>query len=593
MAAPTTRTFALPTAWRRPDVLIASLLINILALVLPLVVFQVYDRVIPNSADATLTMLILLAVTVTLFDGGIRVLRAILVSWSSARFEHRATLAAMKHMLQADTMDFESVPSGTHLERIQAIEQITEFYSGQAMLLAVDLPFAFLFMGLIWLMAGHLVAVPIALLVIFLITSLWAGKSLTRALRKKSTMDERRQNFIIEVLGAAHTVKSMAMEKLMMRRYERLQGQSAKNINNLGEVNSIVQGTTTTISHLAIISFVSLGSLSVISGDLTTGALAAGTMLTGRVLQPGLRALALWTQFQNVRLSIEKVREIYAMSYEDPGNFIPPSGALKGCMRLSNVHFRYPDTDKDIINGLSLSLQAGESIGISGRNGAGKSTLVGLMMGFLKPSQGGIWVDGRPICDFDLEFLRGEISLMPQKGVLFEGTVLENMTLFREGEAARQASELARSLGLDLFLSRLPEGLDTLVGGSAVDALPEGIRQKIIMIRALVGHPKIMIFDDANASFDMVNDQRLIKWITKMKGDRTLIIVSHRPSLLRLADRQFRLENGVLHTDRVESHLPRKPHSNTTIPTPSHKHPPDDSTAKARHNTSSNLGKCA
>lgn len=535
----------LPGSWRRPDVLLASLLINGLALVLPLVVFQVYDRIVPNVAEATLTMLLMMAIVVALLDGAVRVMRAILVSSTSSRFEHRATLAAMQHILHSETLSFETLPGGTHLERIQAIEKVQEFYSGQAMLLAIDLPFAALFLVLIWSMAGAMVAVPLVLLGIFLLISIWAGRSLSKALRKRSLMDERRQNFIIEVLSAIHTVKSMAMEKLMMRRYERLQGQSAENICHLGEINSIVQGTTAMISHLAVISFVSIGSMAVIAGDMTTGALAAGTMLTGRVLQPGLRALGFWTQFQNVRLSIEKIEKIFALPEEASRGYIPEDRKL-GNIRIRNIRFRYPGMETEIIRGVDLDIRAGDSVSISGRNGAGKSTLVSLIMGFIKPDAGSVTIGGRDISDYDLEFMRSRISLMPQKGILFEGTVLENMTLFREGEAARQAAKLAHILGLDLFLSRLPDGLDTEIGGSAVDALPEGIRQKIIMIRALIGDPCIMLFDDANANFDMANDNRLLEFVSEMKGKRTLIIVSHRPSLLRLANQHYRLEDGQL-----------------------------------------------
>ena len=153
-------------------------------------------------------------------------------------------------------------------------------------------------------------------------------------------------------------------------------------------------------------------------------------------------------------------------------------------------------------------------------------------------------MDGKDILEYDLEYLRSQVGIVPQKGILFEGTILENMTLYREGKAIDHAIELAQMLGLDEIISGLPDGLDTQVGGSAVDILSEGVRQKIIMVRSLVGHPSIMLFDDANANFDIKNDQLLLEMLKVLKGDRTMVIVSHRPSFLRLCDRQFQLREG-------------------------------------------------
>ena len=203
--------------------------------------------------------------------------------------------------------------------------------------------------------------------------------------------------------------------------------------------------------------------------------------------------------------------------------------------------------NKTLVNHwISLTLDAGDSISITGNNGVGKSTLISLLSGFLHPNTGKIKLDGRDIFDYEFEFLRAHIGIVPQHGLLFEGTILENMTLYREGSAIDQAIELSKILGLDEIITRLPSGLDTQVGGAAVDSLSVGVRQKIIMVRSLVGHPKIMLFDDANANFDIKNDARLHKVVEEYKKDKTLVIVSHRPSFLKLCNRHFKLQNKKL-----------------------------------------------
>ena len=312
-----------------------------------------------------------------------------------------------------------------------------------------------------------------------------------------------------------------------------------------GKRRKVVQVVYAVLAALFFISFVGFGSLSVLSGDLSVGALAAGTMLSGRVLQPGLKAMGLWTQFQSVRLSMDRVEEMFSMPAEISGDY-KSDEPIRGHIKLDNIRFKYPEQQQMLLDGISLDIPAGGSVGIMGHNGAGKSTLISLMTGFMHPLEGRILLDDQDLREYDQEYLRSQIGFVPQEGMLYEGTILENMTLFREGKIAEHAAELSRMLGLDEIIGRMPEGLDTQIGGAAVDSLSEGVRQKIIIVRSLVGHPQIMLFDDANANFDIKNDYRLMELIEQYKGNRTVVLVSHRPSFLKLCDRTFELYRGKL-----------------------------------------------
>jgi len=539
-------TFTLPTTWRRPEIIISSILINILALALPVVILQVYDRIIPNQATDTFLVLIIGLLLVILADCFLKIWRSMILSWESAKFDHKVSLDAMNKILHTRTQEFESKPAGYYIDKIYALEKIQEFYSGQSILLLMDFPFALVFLVLVGMIAGPLIAIPLVLLMVFLFVSISTGKKLHQALVNRSTMEDRRQNFIIEILQGIHTVKSMAMEPFMLRRYEKLQLQSAESIYELSRLNSVVQGIGATFSQLAVITFVGIGSIYVVNEQLTIGALAAGTMLTSRVLQPGLKAMNIWIQFQSVRLALDKVNELFSLQQEVTGD-LKAEGKLQGAIELEQVCFKYPEQSNLLINNLSLTIKPGESIGISGNNGVGKSTLLNLLSGFLEPNTGTIKLDGQPLENYNAEFLRSQIAIVPQHGVLVEGTILENMTLYREDEATGDAIELSRLLGLEEIVSRLPNGLDTFIGGAAMDNLPEGVKQKIIMVRSMIGHPKIVLFDDANANFDVKNDKRLVEVIKLMQRQkRTIVIVSHRPSFLRLCDKQYNLVNGQL-----------------------------------------------
>lgn len=535
----------IPDSWRKPSVLVSSLMINLLALGLPMVILQVYDRIIPNQAIDSFALLMFGLLVVILVDGALKICRSLLLSWEGARFDHRESLHAMNHILDAESTAYSSKPTSYYLDKMHALEQVQEFYSSQSILLAMDLPFVIIFLTLIYVIAGPLIFIPLVLLAIFFVVSSKVGNHLHDAVKQRSVMEERRQNFIFETLNGIHTIKSMAMESLMLRRYERLQKQSAESVCELARINSTVQGIGATISQLAVVCFASIGCIFVIDGTLTIGALAAGTMLSSRVLQPGLNAMNIWTQFQTVRLAHEKITELYSMKEEQSGD-IKSDEYIEGNIELKDISFRYPSQDHNLIEDLSLSIKAGDSISITGDNGVGKTTLIALISGFLRPDKGDVILDGKDIHDYDFEYLRAQIGIVPQHGLLFEGTILENMTLYREGKAIDQAIELSRVLGLDEIITRLPNGLDTQVGGAAVDTLSEGVRQKIIMVRSLVGHPRIMLFDDANANFDIKNDARLHKVIEHFKKEKTLVVVSHRPSFLRLCNRHFTLRDKTL-----------------------------------------------
>ena len=522
--------------WLRLDVIGASIGINLLALGLPIVVLQVYDRILPNDATQTLGILIAALVGVAILDGLLRVSRSVLLAWRGVKFEYEQSTRALSHMLQVDMVSFESQPRGAYLDKIQALEQIREFYYGQSILMLVDLPFVFLFLWLIWLFAGQMVLIPLTVIGIFMIVSLVTAHYLRIALETRSQSDERRQNFLIESLLGIHTLKSMAMESQMQRRFERLQGQSADAVYVLARVNSITQGLAVTFSQAVMVSFLGIGALFAIEGAISIGALAAGTMLAGRVLQPALKAMGLWTDLQSVRLARDKLEDLLAM----PSEAVEETGLeveLKGKIELIDVHFQHPDSELELLCGVSLKIAPGEAIGITGNNGTGKSTLIDLMMGFVHPSAGRILFDGKDIGQLDRPSVRSQIGLVPQKGVLFGGTLLENMTLFREGSAIDQAMMLSEKLGLEENITRLPEGLDTQVGGGSVDTMSAGFRQRIIMVRALIGNIRIVLFDDANAAFDGKNDEKLTQLLREYRGNKTMIIVSHRPSILRLCDR--------------------------------------------------------
>ena len=301
------------------DLAVSSLFLNILGLALPLSLLQVYDRIIPNSSSGTLTLLVAGTGVAVILENLLRLARSSVTAWIGARFEHMAGCAAMERLLTSDIKHYEREGAGVHLERINALPVVREFYAGQAVLVLLDLPFVILYLAGVGFLGGSLVVVPIVVLAAFAFAAFVLGNQLRNALKDRVIADERRFNFIIEALGGIHTIKSMAMEAQMLRRYERLQETCAKGDYQVTLHSASALGMSAFLAQLCTVAVVAIGALFVTSAQMTTGGLAACTMLAGRALQPLMRAIGVWTRLQTIRLARERMRQIFAIRRKGTG----------------------------------------------------------------------------------------------------------------------------------------------------------------------------------------------------------------------------------------------------------------------------------
>lgn len=527
----------------RRDVLGASLGVNMFSLALPMVVLQVYDRIIPNQATSTLFLLVLGMLVVLVLDSILKTARAHLAGWIGARFEHQVGMDSVEKILRADPRAIEAEAPGRHLDRLAGVDMVRDFYSSQASIAIIDLPFVVLFLGLFFYIAGSLVLLPIFLLVAFSLTAVALGESLHQALSDRTVWDDRRYSFIIETLSGIHTIKSMAMERLIERRYERLMDSCSTAGMKTVYFSGLAQSLGSSFSQITMVSVVAIGSLYVIDGRLSVGGLAACTLLAGRAVQPVLRALGLWTRFQSIQVAEEKLAELDSFlpeqSAADPG----PETFRE--LKFERVSFRFKDEGSYLLQDMSLSVSPGEIIGIRGKNGSGKSTLLRLMMGALEPSLGRILINGQDASKSGGDKWQQDIAYLAQRPVLFDGSVLDNITMFCD-EQTDEALAIARTLGLDKVFAHYPEGFDTQIGARAVSNLPGGVGQRVVAARALLRRPKLILFDEANAAMDNVGDDMLRQALLQHQSNAAIVLISYRPSLLAIATSRFDLEDGRL-----------------------------------------------
>jgi len=537
----------------RKDILAASFALNLTSLALPLVVLQVYDRIIPHQSFSTLSFLIIGLMVALLLDAMLRTARSYIAGWSGAKFEHAAGMKAVNQILRADLSEIEATPAGKHLDRLSSIDPVRDFYASQASLALVDLPFAFLFLGLLGLIAGSLVIVPTLLMLVFGLAALWVGQRLRHALEQRSELDDRRYNFIIEVLSGIRTVKGLAMERLMQRRYERLLESCSSAGHDVSYWSAIAQGIGSSFAQATMIVVASIGSLYVINGSISVGALAACTLLSGRTVQPVLRALGLWTRFQSIRIAENRLEEIDGMKVEAKEDAAATPQINGITLDRATIHF--PGAEHPLLKDASLKAHVGELVAVRGRNGSGKSTLLWTLMNGVPLKEGRLLFNGLKADELDLGELRSQIAYLPQNAVLFNASVLDNLTGFGDISMQKEALRLASLLGLDQVFARLPDGYEAQLGNASVNAVAAGVTQRIAIIRALVRQPRLILFDEANSALDSHADEQVKQLLMASREDAAIIMVTHRPSLLREADRIYELSDGRL--EEIPTGAPR------------------------------------
>ena len=530
------------------DMAAASVFIGILGLALPLSLLRVFDHVIPERDDGALVWLIVGIGSALMLEALLRVGRSYVGGWMGARFEHMTSCNALDRLLHANIIDFEKLGAGAYMERLNALGALRKFYAGPAANAIFDLPFVVFYLGIIAYLAGPLVLVPVILIVLFIAAG-WVWGRLEKVLEGRMDADDRRLGFIIEVLGGIHTVKGFGMEEQMQRRYERLQETSAEADYRLARHQGSMQSLGAFFSLLVVFSIAGFGAFQVIDGTLTVGGLLASIVLAGRAVQPLETAAGLWTRFQAARLARERLSVIFDMAVEKPTALLELP-TIEGALDFKDLSFSY-GKGKDgedlplIFQNVTLRIEPGQTIGIVGPSASGKTTLLYLMMGVLTPSHGTARIDGYDLRECDPANVRHQIAYLPQEAVMFNGTILENLTMFRD-DLANDAQDIGKLLGLDNVVATLPQGYDTIIGEGAEDKIPRGTRQRIAIARALVDKPRVLLFDEANSFIDGAGDALLNDLLKRLKGRVTLILVTQRPSMLRLADRVFEIRGDTL-----------------------------------------------
>lgn len=526
------------------EVFVASFFLQIFALITPLFFQLVIDKVLVHHGLTTLDVLVVGLIAISLFEVGLGALRTYVFSHTSSRVDVVLGARLFKHLLALPISYFEARQTGQSVARVRELETIRSFLTGSALTLVLDLFFTVVFFAVMWVYSPTLTLIVLGSIPFYVALSIAVTPVLRARIEERFNRGAENQTFLVESIVGVETLKAMAVEPQMQRRWEDqlagYVGASFKAVN----LSNMAGQTAQLINKIVVALTLWIGAKLVISGDLTVGQLVAFNMLSGRVSGPILRLAQLWQDFQQARISVDRLGDILNTPTEVSGSAARSAlPKIEGRISLDHVTFRYRSGGPEVLKDVSLDVSPGEVMGIVGPSGSGKSTLTKLIQRLYVPESGRVLVDGVDLAMIDPSWLRRQVGVVLQENVLFNRTVRENISLTDPGMPVERVVEAAKLSGAHDFILEMPHGYDTIVeerGGN----LSGGQRQRIAIARALVTNPRILILDEATSALDYESEYRIQQNMRAICQGRTVLIIAHRLAAVRNATRIITIEEG-------------------------------------------------
>jgi subfamily B ATP-binding cassette protein HlyB/CyaB len=526
----------LPSLWRyrRPlaHVLLASLFVQIFALVTPLFFQIVVDKVLVHKGMSTLILITVGMVALGLFNVVLQYLRAYVLSHTTNRIDVELGARLFYHLLRLPMLYFETRAAGQTVARVRELETIRAFLTGQALFSMLDMVFAVIFVVVLFVYSSFLALVVLCSAPVYVLIAFFIRPLLREKIKQKFNRGAETQQFLVEAVVGMQTLKSAAVEPVMQASWEEKLAAYVRTSFEAALLAAFGQNATQYVSIVTTALIIFFGARMVIDGQMTVGELVAFNMIASQISQPIVRLSQLFQDFQQVRVSVERLGDILNTPMELVPLNLPPLPPLKGAIEVKAVTFRYRPGLPEVLSDISLSVSAGEVIGIVGPSGSGKSTLTKLIQRLYQPERGQILVDGIDIAQCDPAWLRRQIGVVLQENVLFNRSVHENIALVDPAMPRNHVIALAKLSGAHEFIGQMPHGYDTMIEERGAN-LSGGQRQRIAIARALATNPRILIFDEATSALDY-DSERIIHFNMReiVKG-RTVFIIAHRLAAVR------------------------------------------------------------
>jgi ATP-binding cassette, subfamily C, bacterial LapB len=530
------------------QVALAALLINLFAIASPLFTMNVYDRVVPNNATDTLWVLASGIAIIYIFDLLLKTLRGYFVD---AAGENADIILASRLFEHVMGMKLSSRPasSGSFANQLREFESLREFFSSVTLVALIDLPFIFMFIFIIYLIGGPIAYVPMVAVPIVIIVSIAMQVPLKSWVKRMFKESAQKHALLVEAINGLETIKSLGIEGRVQRNWETFVKQSSGSANAARFLSHNAINFSAFAQNICAVAVVIVGVYLISEGQLTMGALIACSILSGRALAPLAQVVGLLTRFNQSMTALQELDKIVKMPVERPMHKIfLHRPRFDGEIEFKDVVFRYPGQEVNALDHVSFHIKPGEKIGLIGKIGSGKSTIEKLILGLFTPAEGSVLIDGADTRQLDPADLRTNVGYIAQDVFLFYGSVRENLLMGADDATDGDMLRAARISGVDDFVRRHPLGYDMPVGESGSN-VSGGQRQSIAVARALMRDPPILIFDEPTAMMDHTAESRFISRLSENLGNKSLILITHRMSLLTIVDRLLVMDNGKLVAD--------------------------------------------
>lgn len=540
------------------EALVAALFFQLMGIGLPLFIQVIIDKVFVYNIQSTLIVVSVGMAAVIAFDGTFGILQTLLLAHAGNRIDVTLGSTLFRRVMRIPLRYFELRRVGDTTARVREVERIRSFLTGQALLSLVDSLFIFVYIGLLVLYSAELTAIVLASVILIAGATLSFRTVLRKRLEERFDAGADTQSFLVEAVTGIETVKAMSLEPTLVQRWDRLLARSVTAGYRVDHLGGFAGGISRILRNVATLAVLWFGAQKVLSHELTVGALVAFQMLSSRAMAPVLRVSNLWQQFQQIGLSVRRLGDLMNAPLEPVMSSDKSSlPRLEGSMRFERVSFRYTLEGARVLDEVSFEIRPGMKIGIVGRSGSGKSTLAKLMQRLYVPENGRILVDSHDLAQIDPTWLRRQMSVVPQESFLFGGSIRENIAVRLPNARMPRIISAAKLAGAHDFIAAMSEGYDTHIGERGT-TLSGGQRQRLALARALITDPRILILDEATSSLDYESEQIIRHNLGRISEGRTVIMIAHRLSMLRRADKIFVMDKGRLietgsHDELIES----------------------------------------
>ena len=526
------------------EVLMVSIVLQLFALVTPLFFQVVMDKVLVHRGFSTLNVIAIGLLVVSVFEVLLNGLRSYVHTHTCSRIDVELGARLFRHLLALPLPWFQARRVGDAVARVRELEKIRQFLTGNGITLVLDLAFSLIFIGVMLIYSPLLTLLVVLSLPSYLLLSIIATPILRKRLDDQFKHGAENQAFLVETVTAVGTVKAMAVEPRWCTQWEQQLAAYVKAAFRAAMIGNWAGNSVSLVGKLVTVGTMWLGAHLVIDGQMSVGQLIAFNMLAGHVAAPVMRLAQMWSDFQQLGVSVERIGEILNTETESTtnGTTLPP---IKGQIAFDHVFFRYRSDGRDILSNIHLMIRPGERIGIVGRSGSGKSTLTLLLQRLHTAQRGRVLIDGIDIALAEPSSLRRQIGVVPQESQLFRGTIRQNIALADPGAPLEKVIQMARLAGAHSFITELSEGYETLIGEHGT-GLSGGQKQRIAIARALMRDPRILIFDEATSALDYESERVIQANMAAICANRTVFIIAHRLSAVRECDRILVLEDGRL-----------------------------------------------